>query len=174
MTINAAKVGDIGTGHDGFPSTAIALGSPNVFIDGMPAARVTDPLEEHSKPGSSSHPRHIISGSGTVFVNGSALAITGSKVDCGGEIIGSGTVFVGDMVPACSDLVSVTELFDEHFCLVDQWNGQPFGSIAYGMTTSKGQKENIVDKSGKTEFVRRLSEDNISLDYIFQIKAGIR
>lgn len=37
---NAAKVGDIGTDHDGFPPTKILSGSPDVFIDGIPAARV--------------------------------------------------------------------------------------------------------------------------------------
>ena len=46
----AVKVGDIGTDHDGFPPTPVTAGSPDVFIDGMPAARVGDPLAPHSKP----------------------------------------------------------------------------------------------------------------------------
>lgn len=93
---NAAKVGDIGTDHDGFPPTKIISGSPDVFIDGLPAARVGDPLEAHDKPKHPKHPRAIAAGSATVFVNGQPLAFTGKGVSCGGVIIGSGTVTVGD------------------------------------------------------------------------------
>lgn len=100
MSKNAAKVGDIGTDHDGFHPTAIIAGSPDVFIDGIPAARVGDPLAPHDKPNNPPHPRSIASGSSTVFVNGKPLAITGGAVDCGGVIIGSGTVIVGDQAPA--------------------------------------------------------------------------
>lgn len=100
MSKNAAKVGDIGTDHDGFHPTAIISGSPDVFIDGIPAARVGDPLAPHDKPNNPPHPRSIASGSSTVFINGKPLAITGGSVDCGGVIIGSGTVIVGDQAPA--------------------------------------------------------------------------
>ncbi|MDF2414507.1 type VI secretion system PAAR protein [Aeromonas sp. 1HA1] len=96
MSKHAAKVGNIGTDHDGFHPTAITAGSPDVFIDGIPAARVGDPLAPHDKPNHPPHPRKIASGSSTVFVNGKPLAITGSAVDCGGVIIGAGTVIVGD------------------------------------------------------------------------------
>ncbi|WP_235587783.1 PAAR domain-containing protein [Aeromonas hydrophila] len=37
----------------------------------------------------------MASGSSTVFVNSKPLAMTGSSVDCGGVIIGAGTVIVG-------------------------------------------------------------------------------
>lgn len=100
MSKKAAKVGDIGTDHDGFHPTAIISGSPDVFIDGIPAARVGDPLAPHDKPNNPPHPRSIASGSSTVLVNGKPLAITGGAVDCGGVIIGSGTVIVGDQAPA--------------------------------------------------------------------------
>ncbi len=174
MAKNAAKVGDTGTNHDGFPPTPIIAGSSNVFIDGQPAARVTDPLEEHSKPGSPPHPRHIASGSSTVFVNGLSLAITGGAVDCGGEVVGSGTVFVGDKAPTQSELISLTGLFDEHFCLTDSWNSQPFEHFAYGIITANSQFEGVTNKAGKTKYLRRLYEEDVSLDYIFQTKVGIR
>lgn len=96
MSKHAAKVGNIGTDHDGFHPTAITAGSPDVFIDGIPAARVGDPLAPHDKPNHPPHPRKIASGSSTVLVNGKPLAMTGSAVDCGGVIIGAGTVIVGD------------------------------------------------------------------------------
>lgn len=96
MSKHAAKVGNIGTDHDGFHPTPIIAGSPDVFIDGIPAARVDDPLAPHDKPNHPPHPRKIASGSSTVMVNGKPLAMTGSAVDCGGVIIGAGTVIVGD------------------------------------------------------------------------------
>ncbi|WP_254204453.1 type VI secretion system PAAR protein [Aeromonas sp. FDAARGOS 1405] len=100
MAKSAAKVGDIGTDHDGFYPTAITAGSPDVFIDGIPAARVGDPLAPHDKPNNPPHPRKIASGSSTVFINGMPAALTGGAVDCGGVIIGSGTVVIGDQAPA--------------------------------------------------------------------------
>lgn len=96
MSKHAAKVGNIGTDHEGFYPTPITAGSPDVFIDGIPAARVGDPLAPHDKPNHPPHPRKIASGSSTVLVNGKPLAMTGSAVDCGGVIIGAGTVIVGD------------------------------------------------------------------------------
>ncbi|MCP1266286.1 type VI secretion system PAAR protein [Aeromonas hydrophila] len=109
MSQKAAKVGDIGTDHDGFHPTAIISGSPDVFIDGIPAARVGDPLAPHDKPNNPPHPRSIASGSSTVFVNGKPLAITGGAVDCGGVIIGSGTVIVGDQAPAARSAAIATQ-----------------------------------------------------------------
>lgn len=99
MGQRAVTLGDIGTDHNGFPPTPVTAGSPDVFIDGKPAARVGDPLAPHSKPKHPPHPRSIAAGSSTVFVNGKPLAITGGAVDCGGVTIGSGTVVVGDQAP---------------------------------------------------------------------------
>ena len=100
MSKNADKIGDIGTDHDGFHPTAITAGSLDVFIDGIPAARVGDPLAPHDKSNDPLHARTIASGSSTVLVNGKPLAITGGAVDCGDVIIGSGTVIVGNQAPA--------------------------------------------------------------------------
>ena len=65
-------LGDLGTDHEGFPPTPVINGSPDVFIDGKPVARVGDQLAPHSKPKHSAHPRTIASGSSTVFINGSS------------------------------------------------------------------------------------------------------
>ena len=46
----AAKLNDQGTEHDGFHATPITAGSVTVFIDGLPAARLGDPLVEHNAP----------------------------------------------------------------------------------------------------------------------------
>ncbi|MGK9176084.1 type VI secretion system PAAR protein [Yokenella regensburgei] len=91
----AAKILDKGTQHDGYRETVITAGSGSVFIDGLPAARKGDPLEPHAKPKHPPHPRKIASGSGTVFIDGLPAARTGDAVNCGGVIIGSGTVTIG-------------------------------------------------------------------------------
>ncbi|KEA61751.1 Uropathogenic specific protein [Marinobacterium lacunae] len=92
---NAAKVGDIGTDHSGFPPTPITSGSPSVNIDGIPAARQGDPLAPHSKPKHAPHGRSIVGGSGTVSIDGKSAARSGDAVSCGGVVVGSGTVTIG-------------------------------------------------------------------------------
>ena len=91
----AAKVGDQVTDHDGFHPTAISAGSPDVFIDNQPAARVGDPTPPHSKPNHPPHGRTIAVGNPNILVNGLPLAETGSAVSCGGVVVGSGTVSTG-------------------------------------------------------------------------------
>ncbi|MGL4917249.1 MAG: type VI secretion system PAAR protein [Aeromonas allosaccharophila] len=139
MSKNAAKVGDIGTDHDGFHPTAITAGSPDVFIDGIPAARVGDPLAPHDKPNHPPHPRTIASGSSTVIINGKAAALTGGSVDCGGVIIGSGTVFIGDQVPAgqSSLIPLLTPWFDTCVRLLSS-TGEPLANFKFTYTDDTG------------------------------------
>lgn len=140
LSKNAAKVGDIGTDHDGFHPTAITAGSPDVFIDGIPAARVGDPLAPHDKPNNPPHPRTIASGSSTVFVNGKPLAITGGAVDCGGVIIGSGTVIVGDMTPEgqSSLIPRIISWFDTSIRLLSS-TGAPLVNFKFTYTDEVGK-----------------------------------
>ena len=91
----AAKVNDIGSQHEGYPATPVITGSNSVFFDSLPAARMGDPLVPHSLPLHPSHPRKIASGSATVYVDGKPAARTGDSIDCGGVLIGSGTVNIG-------------------------------------------------------------------------------
>jgi len=92
----AARVSDIGSGHGCFPTTNVVAGSPDVFIEGLPAARVSDPLAAHGCSTCPTHGRSIASGSSTVLINGLSAARVGDTVDCGGVIVtGSGTVFIG-------------------------------------------------------------------------------
>ncbi|SIO96606.1 PAAR motif protein [Vibrio spartinae] len=92
-----AKVGDMGSDHDGFPPTPITSGSPTVKFDGIPAARVGDPLTAHDKPKHPPHPRTISSGSSTVMIDGKPAAMSGCSISCGGVVnVGGGTVNIGD------------------------------------------------------------------------------
>ncbi|MFH7524058.1 MULTISPECIES: type VI secretion system PAAR protein [Aeromonas] len=165
MSKHAAKVGNIGTDHDGFHPTAITAGSPDVFIDGIPAARVGDPLAPHDKPNHPPHPRKIASGSSTVLVNGKPLAITGGSVDCGGVIIGSGTVIVGDIAPKAAPPLELAGLFDEAFVLRDEMTGEPLAEVEYRIIRADGQAEyGKTDTQGRTHIVSAFEEEKISIE----------
>lgn len=90
-----ARQGDAGVTHC-TPYT-IAQGSPNVFINGQPAARQGDSSTLHKKPGGKScvpHVSSISSGSASVFVNGRPVARIGdSLADCTVIAQGSSNVF---------------------------------------------------------------------------------
>ncbi|MCF7718067.1 PAAR domain-containing protein, partial [Aeromonas jandaei] len=43
------------------------------------------------KPNNPPHPRAIAGGVSSVLVNGKPIAVTGTAVDCGGVVIGSGS-----------------------------------------------------------------------------------
>ena len=68
-------------------------GSPNVLINGMPAARKGDMMVCVGPPDS------IKAGSASVFINGKPAARMGDGTSHGGVILGgSGNVFIGDRV----------------------------------------------------------------------------
>ena len=77
------RKGDTCTGHGGFPPRANDEGSPNVFVNGIPA-------------GNSCHDGTLSGGSSSVFVNGKALGRIGDDVSCGSVVAsGSPDVFSG-------------------------------------------------------------------------------
>ncbi|SHO56146.1 PAAR motif protein [Vibrio quintilis] len=124
---NAVKVGDIGTDHDGFPPTPVTAGSPDVNFDGIPAARVDDPLAAHAKPKHPPHGRKISSGSSTVFINNNPAALTGGSVDCGGVTIGGGTVNIGD---EASEPQVIEKQHNRLFVIKDE-SGQAVKDVEY-------------------------------------------
>lgn len=92
----ATRKGDYNTGHDGCSPTALAEGSPNVFINGQPAGRVGDKYESHSCLAHPSHQDNIASGSATVFINGKQAGRIGDTVEIGGSVRdGSPNVYIG-------------------------------------------------------------------------------
>ncbi len=93
----AGRLGDIGSEHNGFPPTPVISGSPDVSINGKPAARVGDALAPHSKPKNGSHGRALAAGANSVLINGKPAARMGSAISCGGTLInGSNDVSIGD------------------------------------------------------------------------------
>lgn len=93
-----ARAGDSGLIH--CSSYVIASGSPNVLVNGRPAARVGDASSLHLKPIGKSkcapHVAVITSGSPTVLINGRPAARIGSGLaDCTRIVQGSTNVIVG-------------------------------------------------------------------------------
>ena len=89
------RLGDVCTGHDGFAPRPCVQGSPNVFVNGLPAHRLGDAWSGHSD-GNSTHAAILAGGSATVFVNGKPLGRIGDPVSCGSRVAtGSGNVFAG-------------------------------------------------------------------------------
>lgn len=89
-----SRLGDICSGHGCFPPRNSTSGSSNVFINGIPAHRVSDAWDSHSCI--TTHDSILASGSATVFVNGLNLARIGDAVECGSTVAtGSENVFAG-------------------------------------------------------------------------------
>lgn len=93
--ISVARLGDPGLVH--CSSYVIASGSPNVFADTQPVARVGDVSSVHQRPAGDKcapHVAAIVTGSSSVFVNGIPVARVGDALgECTVIIGGSPTVF---------------------------------------------------------------------------------
>lgn len=88
------RKGDTCTGHGGFPPRANDEGSPNVFVNGIPAHRQGDHWVTHCA-GNSCHDGTLSGGSSSVFVNGKPLGRIGDDVSCG-SVVASGSPDVLD------------------------------------------------------------------------------
>lgn len=98
---SAGRLGDSAAGHGCFPATPIISGSPDVSINGKPAARKGDPVLLHACPCPKMphgiHGRSISAGSSNVSINGKPASRVGDAIGCGGQVAaGSGDVFIGD------------------------------------------------------------------------------
>lgn len=97
MGAKSARLGDIGSAHGCFPPTPTVMGSPDVFVNGLPANRVGDDLVPHGCSNCSPHPRAVAEGSSTVSINGKPATRVGDGVDCGGQLsTGSPNVSIGE------------------------------------------------------------------------------
>lgn len=92
---SVTRLGDTCTGHGCFPPRASTSGSPNVFINGIPAHRNGDGWAVHCCE-DKCHDGTMAGGSSSVFVNGKPLARIGDSVSCGSASgQGSPNVFAG-------------------------------------------------------------------------------
>jgi len=82
---------------------AITTGSPNVFINGRPAARASLSTVLCDKHG----PALVAEGSRSVYINGMPVSRVGDHTTCGGKInAGSSNVFIGGETEATEDIES--------------------------------------------------------------------
>ena len=90
----AARLGDSCTGHGWFPSRVNVEGSPDVYINGIPAHRQGDGWAVHCC-GKSWHGSSLAAGAARVYVNGKQLGYIGAPVACGSSVSsGSSDVIV--------------------------------------------------------------------------------
>lgn len=94
------RLGDICTGHECFPPRHSTSGSPNVFVNGIPAHRQGDSWAVHTcthpDVPHGSHGSNLASGSKTVYANGKQLGRIDDPVSCGSSVAtGSKNVFAG-------------------------------------------------------------------------------
>lgn len=88
------RKGDACTGHGLFPPRNSVAGSPNVFVNGIAAHRVSDGWAVHCDPTPVCHAGALAAGSPTVFCNGKPLGRIGDPVNCGSKVAtGSPNVF---------------------------------------------------------------------------------
>lgn len=94
----AVRKGDMDSGHGPWPPRPCTSGSPDVFVNGIPAHRMGDAWAPHTetvKP-YETHSSVAATGSSTVFVNGKPKCRVGDKVACGSVMVGgSSDVIVG-------------------------------------------------------------------------------
>ena len=90
------SLGDMGSGHGGFPPRPSTSASGDVFVNGIAVHRQGDSWAVHCDPSPSCHAGTLAAGSSTVFVNGKQIGRVGDPVDCGSSVAtGSGNVFAG-------------------------------------------------------------------------------
>jgi len=99
MKHGAACVGDMTSGHDGYPGTPIITGSSTLICDGKGVACTGDKCEDHDKHHGQRHTPIITGGSSFFTVDGKSVAMTGSTVagNCSAEnviISGSSTLVI--------------------------------------------------------------------------------
>jgi uncharacterized Zn-binding protein involved in type VI secretion len=88
------RLGDLCTGHGGWPPRPNNQASPDVFVNNIAVHRQGDSWAIHCN--SSCHGGVTSSGSSTVFVNNKQIARIGDPVSCGSTIAqGSPNVFAG-------------------------------------------------------------------------------
>ena len=81
------RKGDLSTADPcGAPPRPSIQGSPNVYVNNIPAHREGDAWQPHACPGSSPHNATLQSGSPTVFVNNQPIGRVGDPISCGSTV----------------------------------------------------------------------------------------
>jgi len=90
----AARINDLCTGHDGFPTRQAIQGSPNIFVNNRSVHRQGDKWAVHCN-NRSCHDGALASGSATIFANGKQQGRVTDPVTCGSKVAtGSPDIFL--------------------------------------------------------------------------------
>ena len=154
----------------GHGTNPIAVGSPDVLFDGLPAARQGDP----SACGSL-----LVSGlSSTVIINGLPAATVGSSGTHGNVVIGgSGTVIIGDsFTPAPFTPPSplrFAKTFAQVFAITDSETGQPLANREFVAVVDGRETFGATDASGLAHIQAPSVDSLISLHVLFKSPARV-
>ena len=152
----------------GHSSNPIAVGSPDVLFNNLPAARVGD---------TSSCGGAISEGEATILVNGKPVAFLGSPTTHGGSIVtGSGNILVGSSVTTATFTAPapIPNQLDEHFVLSDSDTGLPLANRPYQLKTASGRViEGLTDEHGKTKCAAAYTAEAVSVEFAPQTEIFI-
>ncbi|MFG6665739.1 PAAR domain-containing protein [Halomonas sp. HNIBRBA4712] len=149
------------TGHGTNP---LAEGSPDVFHDGLNAARLGDTSACGSPIDSAV--------SSSVFINGKPAAVLGSVGSHGNTVVeGSGTVFIGDIAygsASPANLLSNTEAaYSGRFQLINQDTGEPIAGRRVKIRSSGGWSAfETTDDEGMTSWIKHDKAETIYIDLV--------
>lgn len=169
MAKPAARVTDPTTcplpGHG---TNSIVSGSPDVFFDGLAAARKSDT----SACGSAL----VGDVSATVFINGLNAATVGSTGAHGNTVTaGSGTIIIGSShtpTPFIAPLpLSFQKVFGQSFSVSDSETGQPLALREFVATVDGVQIPGVTDANGVAHVKAPSPDSKISLHIKFSAPA---
>lgn len=92
---DASCIGQMTTGHEGYPPKDYITGDGGVLINGQPISVIGSNATPHFKPKFPPHPIVAAGGSGTVLVNGVPVHRKGDPTACGDKSDASTHVKVG-------------------------------------------------------------------------------
>ena len=148
----------------GHGTNPLVDGSPDVFYDGLSAARLGD------KSACGSPIAQAVSS--TVLINGKPAATLGSIGAHGNTVIsGSGTVIIGDVAigvgSPVNPLSSSTAPYSGRFQLINQDTGKPVAGRRVKVRSSGGWSAfDTTDEEGMTSWVRHDAAETIYIDLI--------
>jgi uncharacterized Zn-binding protein involved in type VI secretion len=143
----------------GHGTNPITSGSPDVFFDGLSAARQTDTTACGSQISD-----NVIT---SVLINGKPAVVTGSLGSHGNVVVGgSGTIIIGNTGGGASftPIIPISFGFDEQFTLLDR-EGEPVADFAYKVTTASGKIfRGVTNELGKTQRIPTSVVEDLHLE----------
>ncbi|WP_084337627.1 PAAR domain-containing protein [Pseudomonas indica] len=152
----------------GHGTNPIAVGSPNVLFDGLPAARQGD-VSGCGSP--------LVSGlSSTVFINGMPAATVGSSGSHGNVVIaGSGTVLIGDSFSPAPFTpptpLALSKTYARVFAVTDSETGACLAYREFLAVVDGREERGVTDGNGVAHIQAPSESSTIALHVLFKSPA---